>query len=482
MVADLLDGVAVRRVVGDAASTPVTSVDFDSRRVGDGALFCCVPGERTDGHLHAADAVARGATSLLCEHVLDLDAVQVVVDPGTVRPAMAAVAASFWGRPAASLQTVGVTGTNGKTTVTQLVAAVLGASGRPTEVIGTLGGARTTPEAPDLQRALAGAVAAGRAAVDMEVSSHALTQHRVDAVVFDVAAFTNLSRDHLDHHGTMEAYFEAKASLFSPDRCRHAVVFADDPWGARLLGRLDPAVTTAVHRDEASSVELSVGSSRFTWRGRRVDLPLSGRFNVDNALVAAAVCTALGIGGDDVAAGLAGAPVVPGRMEVVGAGGPVPLVVDYAHTPAGLEEALDAVRVLAGTGRVVCVFGCGGDRDRGKRPEMGAVASRLADVVVLTSDNPRSEDPGAILEEVRAGADGPAALVVEADRATAIRSAVGLARPGDVVLVAGKGHETTQTAGGTSVPFDDREVGAAALAERFGVPGGPRATDGGRTR
>ena len=471
MVADLLDGLDVRDRRGDPATTPVTAVDFDSRRVGPGSLFCCVPGERTDGHRHAAQAVAAGATSLLCEHVLDLDVTQVVVGPGAVRPAMATVAAAFWGHPARSLQTVGVTGTNGKTTVTQLVGSILGVAGRPTEVIGTLGGTRTTPESPDLQMYLAEAVAAGRRAVAMEVSSHALTQHRVDAIVFDVAAFTNLSRDHLDHHGSMDDYFEAKATLFAPGRYRHAVVLGDDPWGARLLDRLDPATTTDVRRDEATDVDLSVGASSFTWRGRPVRLPLTGRFNVDNALVAAACAVALGVDEEQVVAGLDAAPVVAGRMEVVGAGGPVAVVVDYAHTPAGLDEALHAVRALARDGRVLCVFGCGGDRDLGKRPEMGAVATRGADTVVLTSDNPRSEDPAAIIEAVRSGMDGPADVVVEPDRAAAIRVAVDRARPGDVVLVAGKGHETVQVVGSRTLPFDDRVEAAAALAERFGAGG-----------
>jgi len=470
----LLDGVAVVEVRGNPAATPVTSVEFDSRRVAAGALFCCVPGERTDGHDHAAEAVGRGAASLLCEHFLDLGVTQVRVAPGGARPAMAAVAAAFWGDPSRALRTVGVTGTNGKTTVTQLVRSVLEADGRPTGVVGTLGGARTTPEAPDLQRTLAAMVSEGRTALAMEVSSHALTQHRVDGIVFDVAAFTNLSRDHLDHHGTMEAYFEAKASLFTPERCRHAVVFADDPWGARLLGRLVPpsgvtgVVVTAVRSGEAGDVVLGVGGSTFTWRGRRVALPLAGRFNVDNALVAAAAATALGVHEDRVAEGLAAVGPVPGRMELVGAGAPVAVLVDYAHTPAGLEVALDAARSVAAGGRVVCVFGCGGDRDAGKRPEMGSVATALADVVVLTSDNPRSEDPTSIIDAVRSGMDGPAEVHVEADRATAIRLSVAEARPGDVVLVAGKGHEATQTTGDTTVPFDDRVEAAAALAERFG--------------
>ncbi len=469
MVADLLDGVPVRDVRGDPAATPVTSVAFDSRLVDGGTLFCCVPGEHTDGHLHAADAVSRGATSLLCEHFLELAVTQVRVPLGSVRPAMAMAAAAFWGHPDRGLEMVGVTGTNGKTTVTQLVGSILEAAGRSTAVIGTLGGTRTTPEAPDLQQYLAEYVAQGLRAVVMEVSSHAITQHRVDAVQYEVAAFTNLSRDHLDHHGSMEAYFEAKAALFTPDRCRHAVVFSDDPWGARLLERIEPGRRTAVRRDEATDIELSVGRSRFTWRGRTVDLPLTGRFNVDNALVAAGVATVLGVADDQVQAGLSAATAVPGRMEVVGAGAPVAVVVDYAHTPAGLDEALRAVRTLVGPGRVLCVFGCGGDRDAGKRPEMGSVATHLADVVVLTSDNPRSEDPMAIIDAVRAGTDGPAAVHVEPDRAVAIRLAVAEARPGDIVLVAGKGHEVTQTTGATTVPFDDRAEAAVALAERFGA-------------
>ena len=472
LLADLLGGVAVAEVRGDPTTTEVRAVEYDSRRVAAGALFCCVPGERTDGHAHAAEAVSRGASSLLCDHFLDLGVTQVRVAAGGLRPAMATVAAAFCGQPARSLQTVGVTGTNGKTTVTQLVRSVLEADGRPTGVIGTLDGARTTPESPDLQRRLAEYVAGGRTAVAMEISSHALTQHRADAIVFDVAAFTNLSRDHLDHHGTMEAYFEAKASLFTPGHCRHAVVFTDDPWGARLVGRLVGALgedrVTAVRSGEATEVELSVGRSRFIWRGQRVDLPLSGRFNVDNALVAAAIGVALGVSEERVAVGLSGAAPVPGRMEAVGSGWPVSVLVDYAHTPAGLGSALQAARALAGGGRLLCVFGCGGDRDRGKRPEMGEMATTLADVVVLTSDNPRSEDPVAIIDQVRSGMVPGTPVTVEPDRAAAIRAAVTQARPGDLVLVAGKGHEDTQTSGATTVHLDDREEAASALSERFG--------------
>ena len=468
-VADLLAGVTVAEVRGDPSATEVGAVVYDSRRAVHGALFCCIPGARSDGHAFAAAAVAQGAGSLLCERFLDLAVPQVRVAPGAVRPAMAEVASTFWGHPDRSLTTVGVTGTNGKTTVTHLVRAILEAAGRPTGVIGTLSGVRTTPEAPDLQEALAGLVAEGRSAVAMEVSSHALSQHRVEGMTFDVAAFTNLSRDHLDHHGTMEEYFAAKCRLFEPERARRAVVLVGTPWGDRLAGMVGDRLV-AVRRGDATEVQPTVSGTSFRWRGRPVALPLAGAFNVDNALVAAAVADCLGIDPDTVVAGLAGAPPVPGRMEVVGADLPVSVVVDYAHTPEGLEVALEACRRLVGPGRVLCVFGCGGDRDPGKRPLMGAVAARLADVVVVTSDNPRSEDPAAIAAAVVAGIDGTpdGGPQVVLDRAEAIASAVAQARPGDLVLVAGKGHETSQTTGAGSVPFDDRQVATDALADRFG--------------
>jgi UDP-N-acetylmuramoyl-L-alanyl-D-glutamate--2,6-diaminopimelate ligase len=381
---------------------------------------------------------------------------------------MAEVASAFYDHPSRALATVGVTGTNGKTTVTQLVRSVLDCAGRPTGVIGTLEGERTTPEAPVLQRLLGELRDEGRTAVAMEVSSHALTQHRVDGIVFDVAAFTNLSREHLDHHRTMEEYFEAKAGLFDRSRSKLAVVNVDDRWGLRLAGELAGADVVPVRRSDAEDVVLSVGSSSFRWRGVPVTLPLSGIFNVDNALLAAAIATALGVDDEQVAEGLGVAPVLPGRMEVVSAGAPFVVIVDYAHTPAGLEEALRAARGLAGSGRVISLFGCGGDRDRGKRPEMGAAAARWSDVVVLTSDNPRSEDPAAIIDQVRAGIGAGVDLVVDPDRGHAIVVAVGLARAGDVVVLAGKGHETTQTVGGQLLPFDDRAEARRALDGRFG--------------
>ncbi len=463
----LITDVDVVDVRGDPATTDVTSIAFDSRAVEEGALFCCVPGAHTDGHDHASEAVSAGAVGLVCEHFLELPATQVRVGAGGVATAMAEVAASFFDHPARDLAVIGVTGTNGKTTVTQLVASVLGTAGVPTGVIGTLSGARTTPESPVLQQRLAVLRAEGRRAAALEVSSHALAQHRVDGMVFAVAAFTNLSREHLDYHRTMDEYFAAKSRLFEPDRARRAVVDVDDPWGQRLAEHLDADRVVTVSRSDASDVELALGRTSFTWRGRRVTLPLTGAFNIDNALVAAGIAGVLGVGDETVVAGLATARTVPGRMEPIEATSDVAVLVDYAHTPGGLELALSSARALT-TGRLICLFGCGGDRDHGKRPEMGEVAARLADVVVLTSDNPRSEDPATIIREIEAGAGSGTHLVVEPDRARAIEVAVELAERGDVVLLAGKGHETTQTVGTRSLPFDDRVEARRALARAHG--------------
>jgi len=467
----LLDDIPVLESVGDPAAVDVSGVAHDSRQVQPGDLFCCLPGHGTDGHRFAAEAVGRGAVGLLCEQVLDLPVPQARVAAGQARPAMARVAAAFYGYPSRDLVMAAVTGTNGKTSVAHLLGAVLGHAGHPTTVLGTLSGARTTPEASDLQRTLADvrdrAPAGSQPAVTMEVSSHALAQSRVDGIHFDVAVFTNLSHDHLDYHGTMESYFAAKASLFTPDRAVKGVVNAEDRWGRRLLADAKVPMV-AVRADAATDVDLAVGRSTFTWRGHRVELSMTGAVNVHNAVMAAEAAVALGLDPAEVAAGLATAAPVPGRLEVV----PSPdlaVLVDYAHTPDGLAVALDEARRLAGGGRVVVVFGCGGDRDRAKRPMMGEVAVRLADRAYLTSDNPRHEDPAAIIDEVVAGTGDAVAtgrLVVDADRRRAIGQAVADARSGDVVVVAGKGHETVQEIGDRRLPFDDRVVVADALADR----------------
>ena len=470
----LLDEVDVLEVSGDPASVDVTSVEHDSRRVVPGTLFCCLPGRHSDGHEHAAEAVARGAVALVCEHLVaagvPADLVQARVGVGCARPSMARLAAALADFPSRQLVMAGVTGTNGKTTVTQLLAAIFGAAGLGAHVIGTLGGARTTPEATELQPILGELRDRQRTTgvpqgVAMEVSSHALVQSRVDGIHFDVAVFTNLSHDHLDFHADMEAYFAAKASLFSPEHAVAGVVSVDDEWGRRLLagGRI-PLV--GVSRTEATDVVLALGASRFTWRGHPVEVALSGGFNVENALLAAEAAVVLGIEPAVVAAGLGRAQPVPGRFEVVSAAtGPI-VVVDYAHTPASLARVIAEARSLAPGARVTVVFGCGGDRDAAKRPAMGA-AALAADLAVLTTDNPRGEDPDQIVAEVLTGV-GPNALaqgrvVLEPDRRRAIELAIGRAGPGDVVLICGKGHETTQQLGTEVVAFDDRLVAQEVL-------------------
>jgi len=494
----LFDDIEVIDSVGDPATVEVGGISHDSRRVVPGDLFCCVPGQISDGHTHATEAVERGAVSLLCEHfipeLLDRDVVQSRVAPGTMRPVMARLAAAFYGYPARDLLMIGVTGTNGKTTVTQILGDLLGATGRPTNVMGTLSGARTTPEATEVQRVLAGVrdrqkSDGARHAVVMEVSSHALVQSRVEGIHFDVAVFTNLSHDHLDYHGTMENYFEAKAKLFTARHALRGVVQADDSWGRRLLER-SRIPTVAVHHTDATDIVLRPGHTEFTWRGQRITTRLTGAINVDNTLLAAEAALALSerqLGPEEIAHALSTVAPVPGRLQVVAvpprpapttrhtsaepSAPPFTVLVDYAHTPAGLEVVLGEARSLAPGGRVLTVFGCGGNRDRAKRPVMGGVAERLSDLAVLTSDNPRHEDPLAIIEEVLGGIPGGRAnprIVVEPDRRLAVRRALDAARPGDVVVIAGKGHETYQEIAGRRRPFDDAVEVRQALAARYG--------------
>ncbi len=442
----LLDGVEVRAVRGDPG-VGISAVSFDSRLARPGALHCCLPGGHEDGHRFAAEAVARGATALLVQHDLDLPVTRVMVaDP---RAAMAPVAAALHGHPSRALAVVGVTGTNGKTTTTHLVAHVLSAAGRRCSTLGTLTGGfstPTTPESPLLQEALAAARDRGDAAVALEVSSHALVRHRVDATAFAVAAFTGLSHDHLDEHGTMEAYYAAKASLFTNHQVGHAVVIVDDVWGLRLAGELE-----ALGRVPVTRVTLSDWPAAWS-------LPLPGEHNRRNALCAMAVARALGVDPRAAVDALATAPSIPGRMEAVDAGQAFSAYVDYAHKPGALEAVLRAAR-RPEAGRVLVVFGCGGDRDRTKRAEMGRVAAILVDVAIVTTDNPRSEEPMGIIGDVLGGVDGRgrAEVHVEPDRRRAIELGVALARPGDVLLVAGKGHELEQEIGGRRQPFDDRD-------------------------
>jgi UDP-N-acetylmuramoyl-L-alanyl-D-glutamate--2,6-diaminopimelate ligase len=495
----LFDDIEVIESVGDPSSVEVSGIAHDSRRVVPGDLFCCVPGGVSDGHVHAAEAVDRGAIGLLCEHfipeLIDHDVVQTRIAAGTMRPVMARLAAAFYGYPARDLLMVGVTGTNGKTTVTQLLGDLLSATGRPTNVMGTLSGTRTTPEATEVQRVLAGVrdrqkSDGHRHAVAMEVSSHALVQSRVEGIHFDVAVFTNLSHDHLDYHGSMERYFEAKAMLFTPSHALRGVVHADDAWGRRLLER-SRIPTVAVHHADVTDVVLRPGRSEFTWRGQRISMPLTGAINVDNALLAAEAALALeepGLGPEEIGRAMAHLTPVQGRLQLIAAPGPpaatggqgtepagdrpsFTVLVDYAHTPAGLQVVLGEARTLAPAGRVLCLFGCGGNRDRAKRPLMGAAAADLSDLAFVTSDNPRDEDPLGIIDEVLGGIPGGRAnprIVVEPDRGVAIRLALDAARPGDVVVIAGKGHETYQEIAGRRLPFDDAVEARRALSARFG--------------
>ncbi len=424
--------------------------------------------------------MAAGAVALLVERFVDVGVPQVLVDD--VRAAMAPLAAALHGHPSQRMAVVGITGTNGKTTTTFLLRSVLEAAGRRAAVIGTLSGGisssggssgpGTTPAAPELQAHLGELAGEGFDSVAMEVSSHALVQHRVDGVHFAVAVFTNLSQDHLDLHGTMEEYFAAKASLFVPERAAAAVVNGDDPWGRRLLE--SPRLPTRPFSlAEAVGLEVDRLGSSFLWEGNPVRLRLAGTVNVANAIAAAAAARELGIEAGAVAAGLSSMASVPGRNEPVDRGQPFSVLVDYAHTPDALEQTLAGART--GPGRVLVVFGCGGDRDRAKRPLMGEVASRLADLAVLTTDNPRGEDPTAIAAEVRAGVRRPAVLVEEPDRRAAIALALESARPGDVVVLAGKGHETTQVVGADVRPFDDRAVAAEILGSLARSSVGPQA-------
>lgn len=452
-------------VLSGDRSRPITDLTHDSRAVAPGSAFACVVGERFDGHQFVANAVEAGAVVVVVQHPVATDVPQLVVRD--VRAVMGGLAAVVHGRPAERLRTIGVTGTNGKTTTTQLLAAVLRAAGLETRVQGTLSGARTTPEGPDLQRQLAGYVDDGVDAVAMEVSSHALALHRVNGMHFDVAVFTNLGRDHLDLHESMEAYFRAKASLFTPQLSAVGVTNVDDTYGRLLLDAAEIDMV-AYGLDDAGDIAVGAADIAFTWRGRHVRLPIGGHFNVPNALAALTAASVLGIDLDVAVAGIGALPPVPGRFEVVSApDARFAVVVDYAHTPDGIVEVLRSARAVAAGGRVIVVFGCGGDRDTDKRPLMGAAAAAHADVAVLTSDNPRHEDPMAIIDAALAGVEpGRRDVVhVEVDRRAAIRHAVGLARTGDIIVIAGKGHETTQTIGDAAVPFDDRVVAREVLAD-----------------
>ena len=437
----------------EAASIEVARVSHDSRSVQSGDLFCCVPGASHDGHDFASEAVRCGASVLVCERPLGLTTPTVIVP--SVREAMPLLAAAIHGWPSRHLSLVGVTGTNGKTSVVHLLSWILARSGMSTEVHGTLSGGRTTPEATDLQSMFGRWVADGVEAAAIEVSSHALAQHRVDGTHFALVGFTNLSRDHLDFHTSMSDYETAKARLFDGSFSTSALVMVDTPAGRRMAVRAREAGmdVTEVEVATAGGVIRSDGVG-FEWRGRPVEVSTPGRFTIANALLAAEMASALGLGESDVVDGLSSAPPVPGRFEPVPLEGGPMVVVDYAHTPDALSAALATARQIV-AGRLLVVLGCGGGRDRGKRPEMGRIALAGSDMVVVTSDNPRDEPPEGVIADILSGMDSAPSLV-EPDRRLAIAAALRLAGPDDLVLIAGKGHEDTQESEGRFEPFDDR--------------------------
>jgi UDP-N-acetylmuramoyl-L-alanyl-D-glutamate--2,6-diaminopimelate ligase len=470
--------------IRNPATASVSDLAFDAQAVGPGSLFVCVPGERADGHDFAAAAVERGAVALIVERPLDLPVPQLVVPEA--RLAMALAADVFFGRPTRELEVAGVTGTNGKTTTAFVLYAILAAAGRRPGLLGTVemrvGGerrpvTRTTPEAIDLQRTFRELLDAGDRSCAMEASSHASELKRLVGTRFRALVFTNLSQDHLDFHGTLETYYDAKRRLFTePDVDGNrppAAVNVGDAHGRRLaeeLRGLGVELVTFGLADDAEvrpdGLELTPSTTSFRAAGLTLQPRLRGRFNVENVLGAVAAARLLGIEDEAVVKGVEHVAGVPGRFEAVDEGQPFAVLVDYAHTPEALENVLAEARRLA-VGRLLCVFGCGGDRDRAKRPLMGEVVSRLADLAVVTSDNPRSEEPGAIIAEILAGMDGREQ--VEPDRAAAIAAAIEAAGEGDVVVIAGKGHEQGQELGDRTIPFDDREVARDAL-RRLGAP------------
>jgi len=443
------------QIVGDA-QVEIEDLAYDTRAVRPGALFFCVRGERFDGHELAERAIEMGASALVVERPVASRVTQLVV--ADTREAMSVAAEEFFGHPTHELQVAGVTGTNGKTTTAFLLHSILDAAGRRPGLLGTIecrvGGERrpairTTPAVIDLQRTFREMLDAGHLSCAMEATSHGSHLRRLDGTRFACLVFTNLSQDHLDLHGTMEAYFEAKRRLFLEGR-PPAAINVGDPWGRRLAADRPDALTYGSAEDAALRPAALEG----------IDLKLPGRFNVENALAAMAGARLLGVDDEAIARGIEALEGVPGRFEAVDEGQPFTVLVDYAHTPDSLENALTAARELD-SGRVICVFGCGGDRDREKRPVMGRIAGELADLAIVTSDNPRSEDPRAIIDAIVAGAEME--LEVVPDRRGAIARAIEEARPGDVVLIAGKGHEQGQEFRDRTVPFDDRAVAREAL-------------------
>jgi UDP-N-acetylmuramoyl-L-alanyl-D-glutamate--2,6-diaminopimelate ligase len=471
----LVAALAPEAVLGSPDPVEVRDLAYDARAVTPGAAFFAVPGERADGHDFAAQAVENGAVALIVEHAVEPEVPQLIVPSS--RAAMATAADAFFGEPTRELEVAGVTGTSGKTTSAFLLHAVLTAAGRSPGLLGTVESrvgdevrpvVRTTPEAIDLQRTFREMLDAGNRSVALEASSHAAVLHRLDRVRFDALVFTNLSQDHLDFHESMEDYFTAKRRLFTGAAPPPAAVNIGDDWGRRLADELAltkraPLITFGLAHDaeiRPEELEVSAVGARFRAGGIEISSNLRGRFNVENVLGVIAAAILLDVAEDEIAAGIAAVEGVPGRFEAVDEGQPFSVVVDYSHKPDALDNVLRTARELA-AGRVIVVFGAGGDRDRQKRPLMGRVARDLADVVIVTSDNPRTEDPLAIIQDVVQGTGTE--VEIDPDRRSAIGRAIKLAVAGDVVVIAGKGHEQGQEIAGETIAFDDRVVAREAL-------------------
>ena len=460
--------IAINQIIGDA-KVRVLDITHDSSKVSNGVLFCCIVGENVDGHNFAKVAAANGAAAILVERRVEVDITQVVVSD--VRSTMGYLAAELFNRPSEKLNVIGITGTNGKTTTAHLLASILRQHGWPTSVLGTLTGTRTTPESTDLQRFLAEELNRGSKAVVMEVSSHALALGRVEGTLFKAAVFTNLGQDHLDFHKSIEDYFVAKARLFTRQFTNLCVINRDDVHGSLLLDVIskDKEVRCeSFGMSDAKDIHADASKISFHWQGQKIDSLMGGYFNVMNALAAATAAAKLGVTVGDIAKGLAAASAVPGRFESVSEGQLFSVVVDYAHTPEALQNVLLAGRKIVGKdAQVILVFGCGGGRDQLKRPKMGDIASQFADLVYVTSDNPRHEDARTIAHEVLQGVSSVSSVMsrvtIELDRRLAIGAAFGSAKPGDIVIIAGKGHEATQTIGADETPFSDVQVSRELL-------------------
>ena len=452
-------------LVGDA-ETRITDVTHSTASVTPGALFVCVVGERVDGHQLAQQAIDAGAVALLVERRLPISVPQIVV--ADTRQTQWIVAAAFWGFPSDDLLMIAVTGTNGKTTTAHLLGSILRQHGLRTEVMGTLSGARTTAESTELQRQLAQYVERRIQAVVMEVTSHAMVLHRVEGTHFALSIFTNLTPEHLDFHGTMESYFAAKASLFTSTFTSVGVVNYDDVYG-RLIADTNEIQCVPFSVHDVQNISATASSHEFSWKTHHVKVNVGGKFNISNSLAAVTAAVQLGVSETDIVVGLAAAETVPGRFEQVRSSTGFDVVIDYAHTPDALQRVLLAAREVVGTKQqVVVVFGCGGDRDSEKRPLMGAIAAKFADCVVVTSDNPRSESPATITQNIIDGVgtlNANTIIATEIDRRLAIQFALKSARSGDIVVIAGKGHEKTQTIGNDVLPFDD----VATVKEILGV-------------